>query len=113
MTETVGKSEDFPQALRNHWQDIVHSMWRLQYILTFDDWICVVRHVAGTLGVMNLIVGVMCETAVSIVDHEERKRFTDSLHHMEKGLKRLEEIMGDKPVKGGREKEISWEKLNS
>jgi len=101
MSEVVRQSDDFLE-MRAEWGSIGLSMWNLLHLITLDDWTTVVRSfsgkstpivlallaftVVGAMGIMNLTVGIMCETAIGVVEDSQQKQFVYELLNVERGL---------------------------
>eukprot|EP00746_Dinoflagellata_sp_MGD_P004991 gnl/MRDRNA2_/MRDRNA2_109659_c0_seq1.p1 gnl/MRDRNA2_/MRDRNA2_109659_c0~~gnl/MRDRNA2_/MRDRNA2_109659_c0_seq1.p1 ORF type:complete len:1195 (-),score=236.31 gnl/MRDRNA2_/MRDRNA2_109659_c0_seq1:75-3263(-) len=106
MTETIGKSGGYPVVEAKKWATIGSSMWQLMHLITFDDWASMVRYftnanpwvaifllaftVVSALGIMNLVVGIMCETAITVVEDAQEKQFRFEILNIMKALKDLE-----------------------
>lgn len=90
----------------HEWSTVGASMWNLLHLLTFDDWASRVRRVSdqsalylgvlmaftvvSALGVMNLVVGIMCQTAISVVADSRQRQFRLEMLWLMKSLTDME-----------------------
>lgn len=90
MVELVGHDERFAtdKSIVGHWGNIPRAMWTLMRLMTFDDWAVVFEEVISrkpevlcvfvpffciaNLALMNLVVGVMFDSAMIVVSQDEK-----------------------------------------